>query len=75
MSPSDLYIMTDAEGFTTCIEASVNKPPRDNEDAMLREFSRRPMVAPITCYYWRRVGFDGARWKFVYKWEWSPHGS
>lgn len=74
LSTAELYIMTDAEGFTTAIEVSMNNSPRDNEAAMLKEFGRRPMIAPITCYHWRKTGaFQYVEWRLVNTWGWEPH--
>ena len=71
--PDELYILTDATGFTSAIETSVNKSPRDNHAAVLRESGRRPMMAPIKIAYWRRKHETGPHggYVLVVEWEWK----
>ncbi len=41
---NELYILTDAEGFTTACDATI--------PALTEEVHRRPMLAPITIVRW-----------------------
>lgn len=57
-----MYILTAADGYTTCCEAS--------RDALFAEAARIPLLAPITIVHWIRVGF-GDNWKRASEWLWN----
>lgn len=60
-------ILMDADGWTSTCR-------RDEE---LREMGRRPMLAPITIFHWKRVTDRGPHggWKLQGSWDWKPYGA
>jgi hypothetical protein len=59
-------ILVDAHGFTTTC--------RLQEE--VKEMGRRPMMAPITIYHWKRVtGGPHGGWKLQATFQWVPLGS
>lgn len=62
---NQLYILTDAEGFTTCCDATML--------ALSREGSRRPLMAPIEVFHWIDAARDhrGVSWRLKERWTWT----
>jgi len=59
----DLYILTDARGFTTAIT---------KRDAVNRELARVPLLVPITVCGWARVGAHfGVTWRKLTEYTWD----
>lgn len=59
-----LYILTDANGYTSCCVASPT--------VLLREMGRRPMLAPVHVVHWKPIG-DNTKyvdWRKVEEFEW-----
>lgn len=67
-----MYILTDANGFTTCCEAT--------QEAAFREAGRVPLLAPIEVVHWARTrtsyGTEGpliewGDWTLAYRFLWN----
>lgn len=69
MTRSPLYILTDANGFTTCCAAT--------RDAMVEEACRAHLQGSITVVSWTPVTFDPNRhthlpgWRKLDEWVWK----
>ncbi len=55
-----LYILTDANNFTTACAAT--------REALFAEAARVPLLAPITITHWLRTSRD---WKKASEWLWN----
>lgn len=60
----DLYILTDARGFTTAIT---------ERGEVIRELARVPLLVPITVYGWARVGshIGPGSWRKLTEFTWD----
>ncbi len=53
--PEELYILVGADGWTTCVVGRYPSEAIMDVDArVLKELSRRPMLAPVIIHSWRR---------------------
>lgn len=68
----EMYVLIDANGFTSCCAMG--------QAALLREVSRRPMLAPIRVFHWRLHVAVNQRvvdhrkwgeWRKVQEFDWS----
>ncbi len=60
----DLYVLTDARGFTTAVEG--------NAARAAREAARIPLLVPITVHAWTLHGNHlGRLWKKAFTYEWD----
>ncbi len=62
---SQMYILTDAEGFTTICDAT--------RECLFKEASRVPLLAPIAIVHWLRTSdpFRGNVWRRASDWTWN----
>jgi len=59
----DLYILTDARGFTTAIAERTE---------IAKELARVPLLTPITVHGWTRVGSHSAvSWRKLSEYTWD----
>lgn len=56
-----MYILTDANGFTTCCEAT--------QEAAFREAGRVPLLAPIEVFHWHRGSTP--EWHLFHRFLWN----
>ncbi len=58
---SQMYILTDANNFTTICDAT--------RECLFTEAARLPLLAPVSITHWLRTGAD--TWKRVSDWTWN----
>jgi len=64
-----MWILVDAEGFTTSVGAYHDMTPTEVVYRMNVEVSRRPLHAPIRVFYWKLYGVYEAYCRDTLEWR------